>query len=353
MNMSYMMESEINSQAEIIENLINRYIVNYCVLVDIPLNIKKITLIASGSSYNASMLAKYFFENISNTEANCKYASEVAHSSFSNYDKDALYIFISQSGNSIDTVLAMEKIKEKGLKTLCITNNKNSKLYNSCDYKFDINAGLENAIAATKTYSASVVMLWILALKIAQNKQIDISDETKNIQSIKRDIENTLVNIENIDLVAKFLSKQQDFSICGFGIYFPIALEAALKIKETCYINTCAYPLGEFIHGHFAILNKSKVFINFMLDNPSDTQKNLLKKIIKTYKTKSILISDEYEDYDCDMLIKFPKTQSRISKIISLIIVIQLLALKMATKLKRNVDKPIGLNKVVDNKDLK
>ena len=90
-----------------------------------------------------------------------------------------------------------------------------------------------------------------------------------------------------------------------------------------------------------------------MLDNPSDTQKNLLKKIIKTYKTKSILISDEYEDYDCDMLIKFPKTQSRISKIISLIIVIQLLALKMATKLKRNVDKPIGLNKVVDNKDLK
>ena len=353
MNMSYMMEDEINSQASIIENLISRYILNYCVLVDITLDIKRIVLVASGSSYNAAVFGKYFFENISNVEAICEYASEFAHSCFMNLDKNALYVFISQSGNSIDTVLAMEKVKEHNLKTLCITNNKNSKLYNECDYKLDIEAGRENAIAATKTFGASVVMLWLIALKIAQNNKVDISSHIENISLVKKNIENTLLNIENIDVVSKVLSKQDGFSICGFNKYFPLALEAALKIKETCYINTCPYPLGEFIHGYFAVLNKSKYFLIFLTSDCTNIERNLLKKIIKTYKIKSIVVSDEYEDYDCDMLLKFPKCQSKIATIVSMIIVVQMLALKMALRLRRNVDKPQGLNKVVDDKDLK
>ncbi len=347
------MEVEINSQSVIIENLVNRYILNYCVLIDIPLNIKRIVLVASGSSYNASLFGKYFFENISNVEASCEYASEIAHSSFTNFDKDALYIFISQSGNSVDTVLAMEKIKELNLRTLCITNNENSKLYNACDYKFDIKAGQERAIAATKTFGASVVMLWIIALKIAQNKQIDISSHIENIISIRKNIEDVISDIENLDVVSKILSKQNGFSICGFQEYYPLSKEAALKIKEICYINTCAYPLGEFIHGHFALLNKTKVLLVFLTSDCTNLERNLLKKILKTYKVKSIVVSDEYEDYDCDVLLKFPKCQSKIATIISLIIVIQVLAFKTAMRLKRNVDKPQGLNKVVDDKDLK
>ena len=352
MNMSYMMEIEIASQAVIIENLINRFILNYCVLMDIPLNINRIVLIASGSSYNAAMLGKYFFENISNVEASCEYASEIAHSSFNNFDKDALYIFVSQSGNSVDTVLAMEKIKDCGLKTLCITNNENSKLYSECDFKFNVNAGSEKAIAATKTYGASVFMLWLIALKIAQNKQIDICSHIENIKYVRKNIEDTIANIENIDVVSKFLSKQQGFSICGFNTNFPLALEAALKIKETCYINTCPYPLGEFIHGHFALLNKTKVLLIFLTSDCTNLERNLLKKILKTYKVKSIVVSDEYEDYDCDILLKFPKCQSKIATVLALIITIQMLAFKMALKLKKNVDKPQGLNKVVDDKDL-
>lgn len=351
--MSYMMESEINSQAEIIENLINRYILNYCVLIDIPLCINRIVLIASGSSYNAALFGKYFFENISNIEASCEYASEIAHSNFTNFDKNVLYVFISQSGNSVDTVLAMEKIKEQGLKTLCITNNENSKLYNECDYKFDIKAGLEYAIAATKTFGASVVMLWIIALKIAQNKQIDVTSHIENIGSIRKNIEDAISDIENLDLVSKILSKQQGFSICGYNEKFPIALEASLKIKETCYINTCAYPLGEFIHGHFALLNKSNVLLTFLTSDCTNLERNLLKKILKTYKAKSIVVSDTYDDYDCDILLKFPKCQSKIATIVSMIIVVQMLAFKTALRLKRNVDKPQGLNKVVDDKDLK
>ena len=346
--MSYMMEFEINSQGVILENLINKYIKNYCVLMDIPLEIKRVVIIASGSSYNAALLGKYFFENIANIEASCEFASEFIYSKFDNFDKNALYIFISQSGKSADTLGAFRKVKEKGVKTLCITNNENSPMYLEGDFKFNIQAGVENAIAATKTFSASVMMLWLIACKAAQNKHINISSEIENVYILGKNIDSALKNIDNIDVAAKYISKIKDFSIAGYNAYFPLAREAALKIKETSYINTSSYPLGEFVHGHFALLNKSKVFLCFITDDCSEYELKLLKKITSTYKTKAIIVSDIYEDYEGDLLIKIPKSPSKIATIINLIVLIQLLALKVALLLKRDVDKPIGLNKVVD-----
>ncbi|MBR2068236.1 MAG: SIS domain-containing protein [Candidatus Gastranaerophilales bacterium] len=346
--MSYMMEFEINSQGVILENLINTYIKNYCVLMDIPLVIKRAVIVASGSSYNAGLLGKYFFENIANIEAGIEFASEFCKSKFDNFDKNTLYIFISQSGKSSDTLASFRKIKEKGIKTLCITNNEDSPMYLEADYKFNIMAGKENAIAATKTFSASVIMLWLIACKSAQNKLIDISDEIQNIYLLGKNLETTINNIDNLDVAAKFISKQKEFSICGFGHYFPLAREAALKIKETSYINTSSYPMGEFIHGHFALLNKSKVFLCFITQDCEEYELELLNKILTTYKTKALIASDIYEDYNGDILIKIPKSNSKIATIINLIVLIQLLALKVALLLKRDVDKPKGLNKVVD-----
>lgn len=346
--MSYMMELEINSQNVIIAELIKKHVVNYCVLMDIPSVIKKVSIIASGSSYNASYLGKYFFETISDIPSSVDYASEAANSELKNYDPDTLYIFLSQSGESVDTVSALKKIKEKGLKTLCITNNIESTMYKLADYKFDINAGREKAIAATKTFSATVLMLWLIALKAAQNKHIDISKETTNIYQLPSTILSALKELEGLDYAAKLISKQKEFSIAGFQKNYALAKEAALKIKETSYINTSAYPLGEFVHGHFALLNKSKVFLTFMTKDVTEIEKNLLKKIKDTYHPKMIVIGDDYEDYGADILIKIPESKSRISAIMSSIIALQLLALKVAIKLKRDVDKPQGLNKVVE-----
>ena len=345
--MSYLMESEIKSQGFFIENLINRYIINYCVLMDIPLEVKRVVIIASGSSYNAGLFGKYFFENISNTKASVEYSSEIIGSTFNDFSSDTLYIFISQSGNSADTVEAMQKAKRSGAKVLCITNNLGSKMYEKADYNFYLDVGIENAIASTKTFTASVVMLWLIALKIAQNKHIDIGEETKNIYSIRQSIESVFTQTDNLEMASKFLSKQNDFSIAGYGPNYPLAMEASLKIKETSYINTSAYPMGEFIHGHFALLNKSKVLMTFITQDSTKRELELLNKILKTYKTKTIIISDSYEDYNCDILIKFPKGQSKIANLINMIIVIQMLALKVAKKLGRNVDKPKGLCKVV------
>ena len=347
MNMSYVMEAEIYSQGQIIEDLIKKYVVNYCVLMDIPIAIKRISIIAAGSSYNAGVFGKCFFEQIASVETSVNYASEVASSSFLNFDKDTLYVLISQSGESIDTVFAMNKIKESGAKVLCITNNLESTMYKNADFRFDINAGREKAIAATKTYSATVVMLWLIALKIAQNKHIEISEETKNIYAMRSNLETFIKDIDNIDLAAKFLSKKKSVSILGLGYNYALSLEAALKIKETSYIATCAYPLGEFIHGHFAVLNKENAFLTFITSDSSENELALLNKIIKTYKTKSVVVSDVYEDYDCDILVKFNKGQSKIATIVNMIVLVQLLALKIALRLKKNVDNPKGLNKVV------
>lgn len=352
MNMNCAMEKEINSQGLIIKNLIDKYIKNYCILMDLPLLIRRITLVASGSSYNAALCAKYFFENISLLPVSVEYASEFANVKKESIDSDSLFIFISQSGSSADTLKCMQKVKKTRGKTICITNNENSIMYNLADYKFNIEAGKEEAIAATKTFSATVFMLWIIACKIAQNKHIDITEETKNINAIPKSIEETLENIDNLNFAAKFLSKQKDFSSVGFGAFYPVAREAALKIQETSYINISSYPTGEYIHGHFALLNKSKVFLTFMTKDATEEELKLLGKILKTYKTKAVVISDVYEDYDCEMLIKIPNSPSRIAAIINTIIAIQFLALKIAFILKRDVDKPKGLNKVVDGKDL-
>lgn len=349
--MSYVMETEINSQGLIIENLIKKHVVNYCVLADIPTEIKRIVIVASGSSYNAGMFGKYLFESISKTKTNVEYASEVAYDDDLCLDKDAFYILISQSGSSIDTVAAMKKIRLQGIRVACITNNQKSFMYEEAEYRFNIGAGEEKAIAATKTFSATIVMLWLIALKIAQNKHIDISEETKNIYSIRSATDGAINNIENLDVAANLIAKQSGFSIFGFGSDYALSREAALKIRETSYINTSSYPMGEFIHGHFAILNKTKVFLTFMDIDHSEEQLRILNKILTTYKSKSIVISDGWDDCDCDILVKYPKTQTRITSILSKVIAVQLLALKVAQKLKRNIDKPKGLKKVVDNKD--
>ena len=350
MNMNYMMEEDIKSQGKIVEDLINKYIVNYCVLMDIPLRIKQIKIIASGSSFNAGLFGKYFLENISQTETSIEYASEFANSSFLNHDVDCLHIFISQSGNSTDVIQSIEKVKKRGVKTLCITNNEKSKLYELSDFKLLLGAKEERAIAATKTFSATVVMMWLVALKIAQNKHLDIAQETKNVYSIKQNIENTIEDIENLDYAAKLISKQKSFSLVGLGAHYPIAKEAALKIKEINYIDANAYPMGEFVHGHFAILNKSKVLLSFLFGEVSEQEKKLLDKILTTYKPKTIILTDDYEDYNSDMLLKFPKANSKIANIVCATIVVQLLALKIAYILKRNPDKPKGLTKVVQEK---
>ena len=347
--MAYTMEYEINSQGAILENLTEKYIKNGIVLLDIDASINKVVLIGSGSSYHSALLGKYFFNNIAHVEASAEYASEYANLDFKSPNKGTLHIFISQSGKSSDTLCALRKIKQNGGKVLSLTNNPDSPMHNEVEYRFLMEASREYAIGATKTFSSSVLMLWIMACSLAQKKCFNISNEIKDVFKLRECIEYTMNNTKNIDKVAEFISKQNAISILGYGIQYPLALEAALKIKETSYINTSAYPLGEFVHGHFAVLNKDNVILNFLDESKNEKEKELLDKISNTYQVENLYISSYLESND--RTIKIPDTKSKIINIFEMITIIQLLAFKTAIILGRDVDKPKGLDKVVEEKE--
>ncbi len=340
------MELEILEQPAIIDAFINKYIKNYVLLLDVPVNIKNIKIVASGSSYNCGLLGKKFFEDIAQIDTKTEFSGEFVCRT-KQPDKDALYIFISQSGETYDTTLAAKKVKEVGAVTFAIVNNENSTLWNLCDYKININAGKENSIAATKSFTASLCALYLCAVKIAQNNLKDVTKYLKNILDTRKNIENILDLTVNIDKAAKFLSKYDAFSTIGQGVNYALARECALKIKETSYIDVNAYSMGEFVHGHVAILNKIDTLIEIITSDFCDFEIKTLNKIVNDYKPKSVVISDTQENFDAKIPIILPYCEDMLTRILSVVFVVQMLALKIALKLKRDVDKPHGLNKVV------
>ena len=183
------METEIYSQSDIIFELIKKYVKkNYTVNIEMPENVKKVALFASGSSYHSAAIIANFLRQKVHCDAQPYYASEVALSDSFDTDSDTLYIFISQSGETADTNKALALIKQNTDKTLAITNTKNSTLYNSAKYKILTYAGVEKAIASTKAMSAQMFCLFLIAAKIMQQKEmpaIEVIDELSDKTELK------------------------------------------------------------------------------------------------------------------------------------------------------------------------
>ncbi len=340
------MEMEILEQSGIIGSLISRNIENYVVLLDMPLIVRQIKIVASGSSYNCALVAKTFFEKIARTDTEVIFSGEFICSE-KEVDKTVLYFFISQSGETYDTTLAARKAKEAGARAYAVVNNENSTLWELCDYKININAGAENSIAATKSFSASICALYLCAVKIAQNKLLDTTEYLKNINEVQKNIESVLDLTLNIDEAAEFLSKYKAFAVIGQGANYALARECALKIKETSYIDANSCSMGEFLHGHIAILNKIDTVIEIITSNFCNFELKTLDKINDDYAPKSVVITDCQEKFCSKVSVVFPYNEDMLTRVLSVVFVVQMLALKIALILKRNVDKPHGLNKVV------
>ena len=220
----------------------------------------------------------------------------------------------------------------------------------------NIEAGVEKSIAATKSFTGGVLCLWLLALQIAQNKALDIKEHLKNIEKIEEDTNFIINNTKNIDRAASVLSGLKSFPVIGYSYNYVIAKEGARKIKETSYIDVNAYPTGEFLHGHTAILNENSVILEIFSHTIGEFEQKTLDKIKKDYTPKTITITDFDNDgaaagcggdSNDSITILFKKFDNEIVTMLSFLIILQLLALNVAQKLGRNVDKPKGLNKVV------
>ena len=343
------MEKEIFEQNEIVQKILDTYIDNHQVVnIETPnSDIKRVIIVASGSSYHCARFMADLFGEVANIEAGAVYSSEFLRKTKIDDSAETLYIFITQSGETTDTNAALEKAKEFGVKTLCITNKENSTIWNASDYKMACHAGEEQSIAATKSLTAQLVCSILLVLKFAQNKGIDVSAIIRDLNDITGVIASAIKLHPKIKQLAKFLSKYKYIAITADGISYALAKEASLKIKETSYINTSSYILGEFMHGHVAVLNNKKCALVYILnDELSFNAIKNLNSIKENYNPPIILLGNRSNQVKSAYNVNFDCGKP-IIKTMGLLVIIQLLALEIALKLKRNIDKPHGLNKVV------
>ena len=340
------MEEEIFEQADVLENLLSTHINDNYILFDIPTDIRKVILVASGSSYNCARFAADLFGNVANIEAGAIYSSEFLLKSVVPHDEDILYVFITQSGETSDTNKALTKAKEYGMHTLCITNKKDSTIWQASDFKIDCCAGEEKSIAATKSLTSQMLCCTLLVLKYASHKGIDISHYVKDLMQLPAYIRKTYELHDVIREIAKPLSEFKNLVVTADGISYAIAKEASLKIKETSYIIVYSSILGELMHGHVAILNNKIAQIHISVDDLSYTAIKNLNKIKEDYNPPLCIIGNTNDKVHADYNINI-NCESDIVKSFCLVVMVQLLALEIAKKLKRNVDKPHGLNKVV------
>ena len=241
----------------------------------------------------------------------------------------------------------VEKVKEFGLKTLCITNKEDSTIWNSSDYKIACHAGEEKSIAATKSFTSQLLCATLLVLKLAQDKGFETHKELTEIKTIPSFIKSAYNIHKKIKQVAKFISKHKNIVIAADGQSYALAKEAALKIKETSYLNSNAIILGEFMHGHVAVLNNKKTSLIYILnDEISYNAIKNLEKIKNSYNPTICLIGNRNNQVKSSYNLNID-CENPIVKTFSIAVIIQLLALEIAKRLKRNVDKPHGLDKVV------
>lgn len=312
-------------------------------------SINKIYIVACGTAMHAGLVAKHSLEKL------CKIQTEVDIASEFRYrdpllDEKTLCIFISQSGETADTIAALKLSKEKGAKTIAISNVIGSSITREAHYSIYTHAGPEIAVASTKAYTSQVILLTILSIYFAEILEVnnpEIDTLKNDILELPKKIEDTLKVSKNIESFAKRVYQEKDIFFLGRGIDETVAKEGSLKLKEISYIHSESYAAGELKHGPIALIEKGITVIGIMTD------KNLVEKTISniqeviTRGAKTLIVTNQNIDNKMfEEVINIPSTNTLISPILS-IIPLQLFSYYIAKEKGLDVDKPRNLAKSV------
>jgi len=298
---------------------------------------KNIYVTGSGTSYNSALIAKQILSKYVKIKAEPIMSSELQFPPDS-IEENSIMIAISQSGESADVLEAVKIAKQAKCKTIAIVNLLTSSLARESDIVIGMNCGPEIGVAATKSFTAQLVILY----KIIQKLSDDIDIDFKKISEL---ISKTLENPTKIQRIANEMKDISDIYVLGRGIHYPIAIEAALKLKELTYIHAEGIPGGELKHGPLALLD-SKEYVIIINPNDSTYSDTLTSaREIKARGAKIIGISDIESDV-YDFWIELPKSEE-ISYPISEIIPIQLLSYYAALEKNTDPDYPRNLAKSV------
>lgn len=314
---------------------------------------RKVLLVACGTSYHACLTSKYWFESLAGIEVETDIASEFRYRDINDLT-GTLAIFVSQSGETIDTLQAMRMAKKKGATTCSIVNVIGSSIARESDMVIYTNAGPEIGVASTKAFTSQLSVLFILTLflGILRNKLSSevVEDYYHELMKVPRLIENYLerVNKEMESLSGRFLDSSS-FLYLGRNLMYPIALEGALKLKEISYIHAEGYPAGEMKHGPIALIdNKMPVVILAPLGKVYEKTKSNIEEV-NSRDGISIIFTDEGNEELNDKgkyVFKVPITQE-VLKPFLYVIPLQLLAYHIANKKGLDVDQPRNLAKSV------
>ncbi len=352
------MSKEIFEQPITAQNCIKEYIDNLKQDINIynfpiePNKINKIILIGCGTAYHSCLVAKYWIEELTTIEVEVDIASEFRYRKLK-FNKNNLYIFISQSGETADTAAALDICKKNNVKTCSIVNAVESTIARNSDWVLPIHAGPEIGVASTKAFLGQMLVLYILSLKLGHTRK-DIDDKSyqhnlKNLKLIPNAIKESLKIESNIQLMAKEFLDAKGSMFLGRGLSFPIALEGALKLKELSYLHAEGYPAGEMKHGPLALIEEGLPVIviapedKYFEKTLSNMQEVIARggKILFITNQKKVLVNENIR-----FSIKVPLLDNMLSPIL-LTIPIQLLAYHVALLKGCDIDKPRNLAKSV------
>ena len=355
----HFMAKEIEEQPTTLKNCIKEYVNNInndINIFNIPWDLKEIssiTLIGCGTAYHSCMMAKYWFEELTNLDITIDIASEFRYRK-NRFKKDNLYIFVSQSGETADTYAALDLCNKNKMKTCSIVNVIESSIARDSKFVLPIHCGPEIGVASTKAFLGQMMVLYIFALKIAfLNKDLVKEVYIGKIRDLKilpKLIEKTLLTENKIQTVSSTFTDAKGSMFLGRGFSYPIALEGALKLKELAYVHAEGYPAGEMKHGPLALIEDGMPVVvlaprdNYYQKTISNMQEVIArgaKVLLITNKSKDEVVSEniwetiEVENANNDLL-PFLLT-----------IPLQKLAYYSALKKGYDIDKPRNLAKSV------
>jgi len=350
----FFMEKEIYEQSTVMtDTMMGRVLDDSINFEELPTdlfdNIHAITICACGTSYNSALASSYLFERIGKMRCDVEIASEFRYKE-PFLTKKTLFITISQSGETADTLEALKMAKRAGMKTLSICNVDNSSIVRESDAAILTRAGIEKGVASTKAFATQSMTLWMLALYVGQIR------DTISKEIIKREIDAMIhapkavlvddVLHERIHRLSKRYLHGHGFFFIGRDIFFPLALEGALKLKEISYMHAEGYPAGEMKHGPIALADSELFTIALM---PKSMHYDKIKSNVEELSARdATILAISPEPFElADDFIQTKYDSHPMLEFFEMMVVTQLLALEISVRLGNDVDMPRNLAKSV------
>lgn len=340
----FFMEKEIYEQSEVLKDTMLGRVTDQGIHFDefdksFFEGIKEIQISACGTSYHAGMVGRYLLEREAKIKTSIEVASELRYKE-PLLTEDTLFLVISQSGETADTLETLKMAKEAGLKTLAICNVDNSSIVRMAGATILTRAGIEKGVASTKAFATQVMVFWMLSNFLGEKNEASFMKQVPDFTKVTQTLH------EKCKRLSKRYLHGHGFFFIGRDIFFPLALEGALKLKEISYLHAEGYPAGEMKHGPIALADPELFTIALLSKNRLyEKTKSNIEELSSRDSTILTIASEEIET--TDDFIPIRDARHEMLEFYEMMVVLQLLSMEIAIKKGNDVDMPRNLAKSV------